>query len=490
MQDILQWIEETIPQSVRASIESRIQANAALTNPLVKQLVALRAQLKENAYQKIFETRATVCDDMLKLTQSLTNLVHFSSVAGEDTSAYVNLLRNVSKVTQQLSFFGEDDENGDGIRDGVDEFDDLSLTPTDKKPLSIDEAKNPQAPSTETKPAETKPAAAPVNKDTGKTAEQEIDDASAEDPKGEGIEDAELDDDGEVKKSDDSADNGKNPLDSALDALNNIDDSSSEEGADDELGQEESDESSKEEKTEDSTDSKKPKSFLDQIDEESDQESDEESSDSEDADASSDESVTASDVVINKKTYRFAYLGLSPDKQKIRALVNDTIYIYSPSADLFGGDVVKLDLAMKKLVAKSAGYAAALTKINSLIRDEVLSVVSKKKLKLKAIRKGLTNAIDKGQLGEVHPKPGTPWKYRGVGIQKISNQEECIWFEAGSKEYSLIPNEKAMKGESLDDFSKGIESRLKTLSYDDGLKFIVGLVSRNVFKVIYVGYLG
>ena len=49
-QDILEWIDSVLPAEVRASVEYHIQANTNVAQPLIKQLQALRAQLRENAY--------------------------------------------------------------------------------------------------------------------------------------------------------------------------------------------------------------------------------------------------------------------------------------------------------------------------------------------------------------------------------------------------------------------------------------------------------
>jgi hypothetical protein len=494
MKDILQWIEDTIPEEIRASIETKIQANAAMTNPLIKQLVALRAQLKENAYQKIFEARASVADDLLKLTQSLTNLIHFSSVAGEDTSAYVALLRSVSKVTQQLTFFGEDDANGDGVKDEEETVidDDLSLSLDDgsSKPLTIDEAKNPAIKQQQSQ----SPKQAPVNKDTGKTAEQEIDEA-ANDPtedEGEGEEEPAQ----EKPKSDSSLDdvlnslNGKPSKEDSEDSEEPSNDESSEDESSEDAPEEapSEDDAGTEESDEESDSSKKPvkkKSFLEELDEEPSEEDSDEDTESEDADAAVAAAVaTAPKFDINKA--RFVYRGVIDGT--INVIVNDIELSYKPESTLFGGDVNKLDIAMKKLMVKNHGYTAPLLKIQSLSKSKQITLIAKSRLKPANLHKELLNKVDKAQLGEVTPKPGTPWRWRGIGIHALSNQEECVWFEVGSKEYAALPNKKALKeDEDLEAFNNRIEAKLKTLSYNDGLKFVLGLVERKVLNTIYVG---
>ena len=116
----VQWIDRVLANpAVQAQIEAQVVAadTSATGMQLAKQLSVLRGQLKETAYQKIFEARAKVGEDLLALNQSLSALIHYSSVAGEDASSFISLQRSVSQVTQKLSLFGEDDANGDGVKD-------------------------------------------------------------------------------------------------------------------------------------------------------------------------------------------------------------------------------------------------------------------------------------------------------------------------------------------------------------------------------------
>ena len=100
--------------------------------------------------------------------------------------------------------------------------------------------------------------------------------------------------------------------------------------------------------------------------------------------------------------------------------------------------------------------------------------------------------FDKGQLGAIAPKSSTPWRWRGIGVHALSNQQECVWFEVGSKEYAALPNQKALdaKNEDLEGFDARVKENIKKLSYDNGLKFILGLVARKVLNTIYVGEIG
>lgn len=467
----LAWIEEVLASTdAKSKIEAAVTANATMTNSIVKQLTALRAQLRENAYSKIYEARAAVGDDLLKLTQSLTTLIHFSSVAGEDTSAYVALLRSVSKVTQQLSFFGEEDADGDGIRDDAENANpELDLQIDDGNPPPSDDAvvapKDEVQDPSETESPDVDPDSVQPD-DAGEEAQPEDQgedggDASDEDGTGEQGDEAmpedgqegEIDEDGEIQQ--DGAEDGQDAENDFDNVVKNL-----------RRGK-------KPTKGEDGEEDDGKKSFLEKIDEE------------DDGSGTAESSVATGGA----HEFRFAYLGIDENSENVVAVVGDKRYFYAPSGELFAGNVERLDRAIRKLMAQSTGYSAVLQKINSLVRAKKLTISHVDALtSAKEVRDNVSTEIDRAQLGAVNIPAGTPWRYRGVGIQKVSNQEICIWFEIGSKEYAAIPNPKALKdGEDIEDFSGRIQSRLKTLSYDDGLTFVVGLVKRKVLKVIFAG---
>jgi hypothetical protein len=497
--ETLDWVESVLSKTdVRERIESLVTANATMTNSIVKQLTALRAQLRENAYSKIYEARAAVGDDLLKLTQSLTTLIHFSSVAGEDTTAYVSLLRSVSKVTQQLSFFGEADADGDGVKDDVAgedpaldlQVDDGNPQPPEDAVMSPDKevADDSATESPDVDPANVQP-------EDGDAGGEPAEDANPEDA-GEDGQDAEMDEDGEVQTTD--GDQYANEFDQVVKNLKNgkpakqVPEDSQEgdsgEGEDTGEGEpaQEGDESAGEgegegEETDEDEAAKdgKKKGFLNSIGEG-------EGEDAEGEDANTAESAVATAAA--ESGFRFAYLGVCEDDKHICAIVGDKRYFYAPSDALFGGNVAKLDTAVRKLLNTAPGYTAVLQRLNSLVKAKKLKITQADKLSTSEIRDDVSTEIDRAQLGAVDVPAGTPWRYRGVGIQRVSNQDVCIWFEMGAKEYAAIPNPKILKpDEDIDGFSGRIHERLKLLSYDDGLTFLVGLIKRKAVKVIYAG---
>lgn len=478
-EELVNWIDSVLTPEAKIAIAHQVEADAVMAQPLIKQLQALRAQLRENAYQKIFEARANVADDLLKLTTSLTQLIHFSNVAGEDTTAYITLFRQVSSVTQKLSIFGEDDANGDGLRDSVE--DDLGQSGADSdleldtdgypdgKALAPKDQQHDQGPTEDpdANPDDVKPEYAPASDEGATDAEPEPDEEASsdddvemtDDESGEGDENTPKesfneDFDNLVKNlpKEKTAPKDKTPTKEAPTDEGKIEPDEDTEPADDEDGKE---------------DKSKKKGFLDQIGEGETAES----------------SVT---LAADEHKFRFAYLGV--DNDVVSALVSDSIYRYKPAKELFGGSVDKLDIALRKLLANQPGYTVVLNKLNELVRANKLVIVNKRKASERELRQVLGGRIDKGQLGEVAPEDMTPWRYRGVGLQKVKNNEACIWFEVGSKEYAAVPNPKSLKlHEDIDDFDSRIADKLKSMSYSAGLEFLLGMVKRGFIKPLFVG---
>jgi hypothetical protein len=482
-EELINWIDSVLTPEAKIAIAHQVKADTAMSQPLIKQLQALRAQLRENAYQKIFEARANVADDLLKLTTSLTQLIHFSNVAGEDTTAYITLFRQVSAVTQKLSVFGEDDANGDGLRDSVEEGpgragpdSDLELDgqgyPSGKS-LAPKDQQHDEGPTEDpdVNPDDVKPEDAPTS-DKGATEAEPV---PEEEPSGD---DAEMTED-ESGVGDESAEEPKESFNEDFDNLvKNLpkekaapkEERPAEEAPADEGEAPEDEAEPIEEDGEDGKDKGKKKGFLDQIGE-----------------GETAESSVA--LAADESKFRFAYLGI--EGKAVSALVSDSIYQYKPTKELFGGSIEKLDVALRKLLANQPGYTAVLNKLNELVRAKKIVIAGKRTASDRELRISLGGRIDKGQLGEVDPEDATPWRYRGVGLQKVKNNEACIWFEVGSKEYAAVPNPKSMKpGEDLDDFSDKIAGKLKSMSYAAGLEFLLGMVKRGFLKPLFVGPIG
>lgn len=470
---ILEWIDSVLSPEVRAKVEHMVQANNAASQPLIKQLQALRAQLRENAYQKIYEARAGVADDLLKLTQSLTQLIHYSNVAGEDTSAYISLMRSVSQVTQKLSFFGEDDADGDGVKDS----EEAGLDPASDLELDIDETNPEPKPEDVIKPQD-------EVKDEAETEDENVDpdsvkpeDAAQEPSEEPAGEDVEMTDDESGEGDAEQSNNFDDDFEKAVKSMPKQKKAAEQDDEQAEPDGEESAEEPSEDDEQEDGEPKKKKGFLAKLD------------DAEPEEETAESSTQVLSAAENK--FRFAYLGISPSKQKISAVVTDTIYEYKPESTLFGGDVKRLDTAIRKLLASEAGYSAVLLKLNSLVKAKKLKIVARKDIKGNDLRNSLKSPVDQGQLGENEVPEGTPWRYRGIGLQKVKNNQVCIWFEVGSKEYAAVPNTKSLKaGEDIDGFDARVQGKLKTLSYDDGLGFIIGLIERGHLKPIFVGPIG
>lgn len=456
---ILEWIDSVLSPEVKAKVEHLVQANSAVSQPLIKQLQALRAQLRENAYQKIYEARAGVADDLLKLTQSLTQLIHYSNVAGEDTSAYISLMRSVSQVTQKLSFFGEDDADGDGVKDS----EEPGLDPASDLELDIDETSPEPKPEDTIKPEEDV-------KDEAPTEDENVD-PDAVKPEDEAPEEPAPDE--ETEMTDDESGEGDADADQEGDLDADFEKAVKSAPKHKKAPAEEEEPAEDEEPSEEDEDPAKKKGFLAKLD---------------DSEAETAESSTQVLSAAENK-FRFAYLGIA--RNKISALVTDTIYEYKPEATLFGGDLKRLDTALRKLLATEAGYSAVLSKLNDLVKAKKLKIVARKEVKGNDLRSSLKSPVDQGQLGENDVPDGTPWRYRGIGLQNVKNNQVCVWFEVGSKEYAAIPNPKSLKaGEDIDGFDARIQGRLKTMSYNDGLGFIIGLIERGHLKPIFVGPIG
>ena len=507
-EEIIAWIDSVLTPEVRDNIASQVHAHAANAGPLIKQLQQLRTQLREKSYAKIYEARANVADVLANLMSALSQLIHYSNVAGEGTSAYISLMRNVSTVTQKLSFFGEDDADGDGVRD---EFEGEEGEPGPDMDLEIDDTNQPSnktvAPEDEVhekgptedenvdpdrvvpQDADGDHEQAPPSEEMQTEGEPAEEDSETPAPKEDGSDAAPEQDDGEAPKEGDDFEGefdnvvknlpkdeksaapkeGTEPQDEAEQPKEDSGDDAEqpEEG--------EKDESGDEEKKEDKGDKPKKKGFLQKLDDEG------------KAHSSVHAKVEAPSTDKNGKPaaheFRFAYLGLTPDNQKVRALVTDRIFIYQPQPDLFGGDAVKLDAAINKLLQAKPGYTAVLTKLNSLVQTQKLKIVGRRAVGETALRKDLKSDVNKGKIGTIKPEAGTPWRYRGVGLQKIKNSEAALWFEVGNTEYAAVPG----NNDDLDTFDAKIQKRLKGLAYDAGLAFITGLLKKGYLKPIYSG---
>lgn len=95
-------------------------ATASDPDAMRSKIEALRKQFKEQAIQVEHESKQKLAGLLRETSHVLTDLIHSMNICGKDASAMTKLQQQVGKVTQSLSFVGEEDANGDGIKDGVD----------------------------------------------------------------------------------------------------------------------------------------------------------------------------------------------------------------------------------------------------------------------------------------------------------------------------------------------------------------------------------
>lgn len=521
-----EWIESVLNNpEFRAKYESAVTAaDTYMASQLAQNLMQLRNQQRSNAYKKIFEARAKVADDLLSLQTSLSELIHYSAVAGEDTKIFVSLQHNVVTVTQKLSMFGEDDANGDGMRDNqaqapgtpmpadpsqpqqpgapVENAPSLDLD-IDTAPMAPDNQPEPEAnqvlPADKVQqdpddvtdenaevPGAKKPAPTPSPAHEGDNIDgpSELPDAPPAEEDAPGKDGAPADEGGfDTSEDEGGEDEGEAPADEKEAAPAEepegeaAPDAESDESAPDE---EESSEDQNELHKEFGKVAKKAKAggkkgLFESLTDEGGQ-----------AAAASVAEGKEGELQKPADNFRFVYRGVRGET--ISALITNKVYYFKPTPELCGGDVNTLNVAMCRFLENRPGYAAAMQKLNALRASGKLKVVKRVRLS-KAQLRAMLHAPEqnKGQLGAVPMDEGTSWRYRGVGMQKISNQDVCLWLEVGDKEYGLVPNKKVWGDKSIEEVDGPLQGKLKKLSYTEGLKFMLGLVHTKKLSVIFQG---
>jgi hypothetical protein len=96
-------------------------ATASDPTDMSKKIEALRKQFKEQSLQVSYESKQKLAGLLRETSHVLTDLIHAMNICGEDAGAMTKLQQQVGKVTRSLSFVGEDDANGDGIKDSVED---------------------------------------------------------------------------------------------------------------------------------------------------------------------------------------------------------------------------------------------------------------------------------------------------------------------------------------------------------------------------------
>ncbi len=484
-----EWIESVLnnPTVRERVLHVLTAADTFAASQLAENLMRLRNQQRQQAYTKIFEARAKVAEDLLALQTSLSSLIHFSAVAGEETRSFVGLMNNVVNVTRKLSVFGEDDANGDGLRDT--EATQVPGQPQAPEPGMKTEQQGVQAPSLDLE-VDTAPMA-PDNQPEPKPTDVLPPSQIQQDPDDVTDEDAKLPGQPEAPKKEapapvvptqksDEAEDQPSEDDSA--AFDNAEDTDADDGAPEPEGPDtESDESAPEDEEQSDDESNLHKEFGKIAKKaKSDKKGLYESTLGAPAEASAESD--------NKKpaVFRFAYRGVRGDS--ISTLVANKVYYFKPAPDFCDGDANKLNVLMRRYLEKKPGYTAALQKLNALVKAGKVKATRRVTLSKKQLREiTIAPELVNGQLGATELNPGTGWRWRGVGLQKLSNQDVCLWLEVGNNEYALVPNPAVFKDKTIEDVDGPIQGNLKKLSYTQGLSFILAMIKTKKLTVLYQG---
>jgi hypothetical protein len=514
-----EWLEGILNdpkfrERVQAVVTS---ADTYLASQLARNLMQLRNEQRTNAYKQIFAARTKVSEDLLALQNSLSALIHYSAVAGEDANVFINLQRSVVTVTQKLSVFGEEDVDGDGMRDSQAQAPGTPADPAaagnperNLPSLDMDVDRAPIAPDNQPEPKTVLPAdqvqqdpddVTDENATTPSADGQEVaapNEAAPADEAGNAEEDAPRD--AVAPAAPAAPAPGAQPEQEGFDTGDDEGEAPAEEGAapadgENPAPEEEEDEDSdtkapEEQEVVDDKDKlhqefgrlaqkgkKGKKGLFESLTDPA--------LDAKPGEAAA--SVAEAKQTVKEKNFRFVYRGIRGGC--VSAMITNKVYYFQPTPKLYGGDVNKLDVALRKHLETHPGYANALTILNQLRTSGKLRIIRRVQLSKQQLRK-ILHAPEQNahaQLGSIKFDEGTAWRYRGVGLQKISNQEAAIWFEVGDTEYAVLPNKKVYGDKDIEDVNGGIQQKLKTLSYTDGLKYLVRLVHTKHLTPIYQG---
>ena len=415
-------------------------ATASDPQAMTKKIEALRRQFKEQSLQVAYESKQKLAGLLREITHVLTDLIHAMNVNGEDASAMAKLQSQIGKVTKSLSFVGEDDADGDGFKDNVQDEANINLGQgknTDESHQAFKDAVKSiktDAPKSEEKQASPEKKAepvAPVKEETKKPAPKE----DVEESEDEGSDEAEEDVDNEDAK----------PAPPKL---------------------------------------KKKKVALPKKDKGSEKEKGDEGGFVSSLLAESSYTATAG--------FRFVYLGPKSVRKAGESFTAicagfgshsmDTfkVYYYKPTIKFFKGDATKADTAFKKILANSKGYSKLSSELNALVKSGHLEIVSKKEQ----------------DASEILQKSEDSWSYRGIGQHPKAPDnpdKKALWFEIRGDEFAAIPASKFESGnaEEADSYIKvniiGSKEGGAGKPYIDGLKALESLVDAGRLKVIYHG---
>lgn len=415
------------------------QATAALgavdPESIVKKISALRTQFKNQSLQVKYESQQKLASLLREIAHVLTDEIHAMSVCGDNTDAMKKLQAQIFKVTDSLSFVGDDDRDRNGIRDDASEED-----------LELGEGKS------------TKHSSHDAFLNAVKSLRTDTDSNKAPDSKSESE---------KPKKATDKEESEDTNTDT--DAEESVKKAKS----DKKLGKKKSkilkDDSDSDEDAEDSTDeSKKGGGFVDGL-------------------LSESSAALVDSAFVVTAGLRFVYLGIKKvrkDKKIFDVLAAGfgvhgkpqmKVYFYKPTDKFFKGDVAKADTAFKKLLGTPGGYSLVSTELNARVKSGHLEIVFTDEKPAKEV------------LGEA-----SSWSFRGIGDHPSKEGKKALFFEIGNKLFAAVPSKNFEDGD-IDEAANYIRLKIvgskkdgaPGLSYNDGLAKLQKLAEAKKLKIIF-----
>lgn len=92
-------------------------ATASNADDVLNAFDAMRANLREEAYRTLLENKQKLFSDLRSVSTSFGLVIQSMAALGQDTKLMQKLQGTITKITADLSFTGEDDQDNDGVRD-------------------------------------------------------------------------------------------------------------------------------------------------------------------------------------------------------------------------------------------------------------------------------------------------------------------------------------------------------------------------------------
>lgn len=441
-------------------------ATASDPADMKKKIEALRQHFKSQAVQVGYESKQKLANLLREVTHVLTDVIHSQNVVGEDSKAMRKLQDQIGNVTKSLSFVGEDDADGDGFRDTLDE-DDLEIDLGDSK--TTDQAQE-----------AFKNAVKSIKKTDDKSSDKssdKSDNKKPDDTKTEPVKEGKKNDKPTVKPEKVVK---KAPEPEHKDSEDATEDDSEQDTNPKKFGKKKKlipikkaklKKPSKDGDSEKSKDGGFVSSLLDEKSVEGDSEE-------------------ATSSYIATAGMRFIYLGVKGVKKNgesfdvLRAGFGShktdsiKVYYYKPTKKFFNGDVQKIDRLFRKILYTVNGYSKLSSEINARVKSGHLEIVSKKEQPAAQL------------LGDAEGS----WSYKGLGEHPQNDEKQAIWFEIGDKEFAAVPS-KAFESGNVEEADSFIRMHIigskehggVGKSYNEGLSELERLVDSKKLKVIYHG---